>query len=178
MYILYVYFKHTITKVEEICVLFREGTVRVIGELCPCLRCHGFWGSKRNASHTEPQSVKHGTQLTHHGWKTHHDQHGAGRSQNKLLTKVSLCSDMGHATTVRWVGWSRMSSKVIQHAGKLRLPQYLCEGFHQSTETCTWANPKSVPALLQPKRVTNLFLLGLHMIKYLQIWIRLVPKCT
>lgn len=29
-----------------------------------------------------------------------------------------------------------MSSKVIQHAGKLQLPQHLCEEFHQIPETC------------------------------------------
>ncbi len=74
----------------------------MIGELCPCLLWHEFWGGKRKASHTELQSVKHGTHtLTHHGWNTHHDQHAAGGSQNKLLTIVSLWSDMGHATTVR-----------------------------------------------------------------------------
>lgn len=67
--------------------------------------------------------------LTHHGWNTHHDQHAAaGGSQNKLLTIVSLWSDMGHATTVRWVEWSRMSSKVMQHAGELKLPQHFVWG--------------------------------------------------
>lgn len=87
--------------------------------------------------------------LTHQSWNTLHDQRAASGSQNKLLTIVSPWSDLGHATTVSRVGWSRMSSKVTQHAGKLKLPQQLCEEFHQIPGTCMLV---SVPAFLQPKR--------------------------
>lgn len=37
--------------------------------------------------------------LTHHSWNTRHDQNVGGGSQNKLLTKVSLWSDMAHETS-------------------------------------------------------------------------------
>lgn len=47
----------------------------------------------------------------------------------------------GHATTESRVGCNRMSSKVIQHAGKLRLPQHSCEEFHQTPETCVREKP-------------------------------------
>lgn len=50
------------------CVAVR--TVRAIGELCPCLLWHGFWGGKRKASHTELQSVEHGTH-TNTPWLEH-----------------------------------------------------------------------------------------------------------
>lgn len=97
--------------------------------------------------------------LTHHAWNTHHDQHAAGGSQNKLLTIVSLWSDMGHATTVRWVGWSRMSSKVIQHAETLKLPQYLCEEFHQIPEACT-GKPSVSARISAAKKGHELFSAG------------------
>jgi len=45
-----------------------------------------------------------------------------------------------------------MSSKVTQHAGKAKSPQYLCEEFHQICE-------KGVSA-----RVMTQFLLDVHMI--------------
>lgn len=101
-------------------------TVRETAELCPCLLWHGFGVAKERLVTQSCSLLSVAHTLTHHGWNTHHDQHAAGGSQSKLLTKVSLWSDMGHATTVRWVGWSRMSSKVIQHAGKLKLPQTHC----------------------------------------------------
>lgn len=49
--------------------------------------------------------------LTGHGWNTHHDQHAARGSQNKLLTKVSLRSDTCQCNHSEVSGLER---KVIQ----------------------------------------------------------------
>lgn len=59
-------------------------------------------GGKRQASHTELQSVKDGTRQH---CDAHHDQYAAERSQNKLLTIVSLWPELGPATTVARAGW-------------------------------------------------------------------------